>query len=117
MCVCVCVCVCVWGGGLFVGGDYFKYSVSRGVIIRGRRFINGRLIFKQIRYTILSHHDGTVSVNVLTGRIDRTEHEVYIRFQVSRRVPLSFNHSLTKKVPFPLNSSNDALIALFPCAN
>ena len=60
--------MCVGGGGrgLFVGGNYFKYSVSRGVIIRGRRLIEGRLIFKQIRYKILSHHDGTVSVNVLT---------------------------------------------------
>ena len=60
------MCVGGGGGGLFVGGYYFKYSVSRGVIIRGRRLIEGRLIFKQIRYTILSHHDGTVSVNVLT---------------------------------------------------
>ena len=107
------------GVGLFVGGDYFKYSVSRGVIIRGRRLIEGRLIFKQIRYTIFSHQDGTVSVNVqcINRRIDHTEHEVYVRFQISRRVALGFNHSLTKKVSFPLNSSNDALIVLLPCAN
>ena len=65
--MCVCVCVYVGGGG----GDYsgeaiiLNISVSRGVITRGRRLIEWRLIFKQIRCTILSHHDGTVSVNVI----------------------------------------------------
>ena len=63
----VCVRVCEWGGGDYSWGAItLNISVSRGVIIRGSRLIEGRLIFKQIRYTMLSHHDGTVSVNVLT---------------------------------------------------
>ena len=43
----------VGGGGverLFVGGDYFKYVDQRGAIIRGRRLIEGRLLFEEIRY-------------------------------------------------------------------
>ena len=41
----------VGGGGrlLFEGGDYFKYFHQRGAIIRGRRLIEGRLFFKEIR--------------------------------------------------------------------
>ena len=40
------------GGGrrLFEGGDYFKYFGQRGAIIRGRRLIEGRLLFEEIRY-------------------------------------------------------------------
>ena len=64
--MCVCVCVYVGGGGDYSGGAIIlNISVSRGVITRGRRLIEWRLIFKQIRCTILSHHDGTVSVNVI----------------------------------------------------
>ena len=37
------------GGRLFEGGDYFKYFGQRGAIIRGRRLIEGRLLFKEIR--------------------------------------------------------------------
>ena len=39
------------GGGrlLFEGDDYFKYFHQRGAIIRGRRLIEGRLFFKEIR--------------------------------------------------------------------
>ena len=36
------------GGGLFEGGSYFKYCHQRGVIIRGRQLIKGRLLFKEI---------------------------------------------------------------------
>ena len=39
------------GGQLFEGGDYFKYFGQRGAIIRGRRSIEGRLLFEKIRYT------------------------------------------------------------------
>ena len=35
------------GGG---GGDYFKYFRQRGATIRGRRLIEGRLLFEEIRY-------------------------------------------------------------------
>ena len=43
------------GGGrlLFEGGDYFKYFHQRGAIIRGRRLIEGRLFFKEIRWLVL----------------------------------------------------------------
>ena len=36
------------GGRLFEGGDYFKYFGQRGAIIRGRRLIEGRLLFEEI---------------------------------------------------------------------
>ena len=77
--------------GVGGGGALFKYFCFKGVIIRGRRLIEGRLLFKQIRYTTFSHHDVTVPVNVLTRRIDHTEPEVYIRFQISRRVVLGLS--------------------------
>ena len=38
------------GGVLFEGGDYFKYFGQRGAIIRGRRLIEGLLLFKDIQY-------------------------------------------------------------------
>ena len=38
------------GGRLFDGGDYLKYFGQRGAIIRGRRLIEGRLLFEEIRY-------------------------------------------------------------------
>ena len=43
------------GGGrlLFEGGDYFKYFHQRGAIIGGRRLIEGRLFFKEIRWLVL----------------------------------------------------------------
>ena len=31
-------------------GDYFKYFHQRGAIIQGRRLIEGRLLFEEIRY-------------------------------------------------------------------
>ena len=34
---------------LFEGGDYFKYFHQRRAIIRGRRLIEGRLLFEEIR--------------------------------------------------------------------
>ena len=34
---------------LLEGGDYFKYFRQRGSIIRGRRLIEGRLLFEKIR--------------------------------------------------------------------
>ena len=37
------------GGRLFEGGDYFKYFRQRGAIIRGRRLIEGQLLFEEIR--------------------------------------------------------------------
>ena len=40
------------GGRLFEGGDYLKYFGQRGAIIRGRRLIEGRLLFEEIRYLI-----------------------------------------------------------------
>ena len=40
------------GGRLFKGGDYFKYFGQRGAIIRGRRLIEGRLLFEEIRYIV-----------------------------------------------------------------
>ena len=36
--------------GLGRGGDYFKYFRLKGAIIRGRRLIEGRLLFEEIRY-------------------------------------------------------------------
>ena len=36
-------------GRLFEGGDYFEYFGQRGAIIRGRRLIEGRLLFEEIR--------------------------------------------------------------------
>ena len=38
------------GERLFDGGDCFKYFGQRGAIIRGRRLIEGRLLFEEIRY-------------------------------------------------------------------
>ena len=40
-----------WGGGglLFEGNDYFKYFCLKGAIIRGRRLIEGLLLFEAIR--------------------------------------------------------------------
>ena len=35
------------GGGLFEGGDYFKYFGQMGAIIRGRRLIEGRLLLEE----------------------------------------------------------------------
>ena len=32
-------------GRLFKGGDYFKYFCQRGVLIRDRQLIKGRLLF------------------------------------------------------------------------
>ena len=37
-------------GQLLEGGDYFKYFRQRGVIIRGRQLIEGRLLFEEIWY-------------------------------------------------------------------
>ena len=36
--------------GVGAGGDYFKYFHQRGAIIQGRRLIEGRLLFEEIRY-------------------------------------------------------------------
>ena len=41
------------GGDYFEGGNYFKYFGQRGAIIRGRRLIEGRLLFEEIRYFIV----------------------------------------------------------------
>ena len=41
--------ISVKGGRLFEGGDYFKYFRQRGAIIRGRRLIERRLLFEEIR--------------------------------------------------------------------
>ena len=43
------------GGRLFEGGDYFKYFGQRGAIIRGRRLIEGWLLFEEIRYSSPLH--------------------------------------------------------------
>ena len=40
----------VVGGRLFEGGDYFKYIRQRQAIIRGRRLIEGRLLFEEMQY-------------------------------------------------------------------
>ena len=37
------------GGRLSEGGDYFQYFRLRGAIIRGRRLIEGRLLFEETR--------------------------------------------------------------------
>ena len=42
------------GGRLFERGDYFKYFHQRGAIIGGRRLIEGRLLFEEIRYFVSS---------------------------------------------------------------
>ena len=41
----------VGGGGerLFEKGDFFKHFRQRGVIIGGRRLIEGRLLFEEIQ--------------------------------------------------------------------
>ena len=44
------------GGRLLEGGDYFKYFGQRGAIIRGRRLIEGRLLFEEIRYLKMKNH-------------------------------------------------------------
>ena len=41
-----------WQGGW--GGNYFKNFHQRGAIIQGRRLIQGRLLFKGIRYSLTS---------------------------------------------------------------
>ena len=41
------------GGRLFEGGDYFKYYHQGGAIIRGRRLMEGRLLFEEVRYPYL----------------------------------------------------------------
>ena len=38
----------VRGGQLFKEGYYFEYFGQRGVIIRGRRLIKGRLLFEEM---------------------------------------------------------------------
>ena len=43
------------GGRLSEGGDYLKYFGQRGAIIRGRRLIEGRLLFEEIRYPGKGH--------------------------------------------------------------
>ena len=45
-----------WGGGggrLFEGGDFFKYFRLKEAIIQGRRLIEGRLLFEEIRYAVM----------------------------------------------------------------
>ena len=43
-----------WGGWrLFEEGDYFKYFCLKGAIIRGRRLIEGRLLFKGMWYAVM----------------------------------------------------------------
>ena len=44
-----------WGGGwrLFEGGDYFKHFRLKEAIIQGRRLIEGRLLFEEIRYAVM----------------------------------------------------------------
>ena len=39
-------------GRLFEGGDYFKCFGQRGAITQGRRLIEERLLFDEIRYVI-----------------------------------------------------------------
>ena len=43
------------GGGwrLFEGGDFFKYFRLKEAIIQGRRLIEGRLLFEEIRYAVM----------------------------------------------------------------
>jgi len=46
------------GRGLFEKGDWFKYfRLREGAIIRGRRLMEGRLLFEEIRYckTVVGH--------------------------------------------------------------
>ena len=38
---------------LFEGGDYFKYFAQKGVIIRGQRLMEGRLLFEDLWYAHL----------------------------------------------------------------
>ena len=45
-----------WGGGggrLFEGGGFFKYFRLKEAIIQGRRLIEGRLLFEEIRYAVM----------------------------------------------------------------
>ena len=44
-----------WGGGwrLFEGGDFLKYFRLKEAIIQGRRLIEGRLLFEEIRYAVM----------------------------------------------------------------
>ena len=39
-------------GGLFEEGDYFKYFHQRVAIVRGRRLIEGWLLFEEILYAV-----------------------------------------------------------------
>ena len=42
-----------WGWRLFEGGDFFKYFRLKEAIIQGRRLIEGRLLFEEIRYAVM----------------------------------------------------------------
>ena len=43
-------------GRLFEEDDYFKYFGLKGAIIRGRRLIEGRLLYEEIRYSYTGVH-------------------------------------------------------------
>ena len=50
---------------LFEGGGYFKYFGQRGAIIRGRRLIERRLLFEEIRYVLRTWSKmKTISVDI-----------------------------------------------------
>ena len=42
-----------WGGGLLKGDDYLKFFRQREAIVGGRRLIEGRLLFEEIRYLFI----------------------------------------------------------------
>ena len=50
------------GGGGGRGGDYFKYFSQRGAIIRGRRLIEGWLLFNEIQYFVSCYHEVKISL-------------------------------------------------------
>ena len=49
-------------GWLFEGGDNFKYFHQREATIRGRRLIEGRLLFEEIRYLTCASSTGPSSL-------------------------------------------------------
>ena len=60
------------------GGDYFKYFHQRGAIIQGRRLIEGRLLFEEIRYA----RAGTLELLDMSASIKRLFYFLQVRMEV-----------------------------------
>ena len=79
-------------GRLFEGGDYFKYFRQRGTITRGRRLIEGRLLFEETGYFFLTLRALMWSKSKVGPHLPRLNHrtnnmKVPISFPTSARCP------------------------------